>query len=120
MNILWIFVRIKIIKLNKTRIFEIAKKLNLSSKEIILKANELNMELRSHLSSLNEDEVTKLINALSKKQKIKINTSIKINLKNKEIVGTQRIWPARAFTLGHLTHNDLASVRIAKRATKSL
>ena len=25
------------------------------------------------------------------------------------IVGTQRIWPARAFTLGHLTHNDLAS-----------
>ena len=36
------------------------------------------------------------------------------------LVGTQRIWPARAFTLGHLTHNDLASVRIAKRATKSL
>ena len=35
-------------------------------------------------------------------------------------VGTQRIWPARAFTLGHLTHNDLATVRIAKRATKSL
>ena len=24
-------------------------------------------------------------------------------------VGTQRTWPARAFTLGHLTHNDLAS-----------
>ena len=39
---------------------------------------------------------------------------------NKNYVGTQRIWPARAFTLGHLTHNDLASVRIAKRATKSL
>ena len=35
-------------------------------------------------------------------------------------VGTQRIWPARAFTLSHLTHNDLASVRIAKRAMKSL
>ena len=29
-----------------------------------------------------------------------------------QIVGTQRIWPARAFTLGHLTHNDLATVRI--------
>ena len=29
-----------------------------------------------------------------------------------ESVGTQRIWPARAFTLGHLTHNDLATVRI--------
>ena len=37
-----------------------------------------------------------------------------------QTVGTQRIWPARAFTLGQLTHDDLASVRIAKRATKSL
>lgn len=79
MNILWIFVRIKIIKMNKTRIFEIAKKLNISSKEIILKANELNIELKSHLSSLNEDEVTKLIDAFSKKE------NIKINLKDKEI-----------------------------------
>lgn len=26
-----------------------------------------------------------------------------------DFVGTQRTWPARAFTLGHLTHNDLAS-----------
>ena len=43
-----------------------------------------------------------------------------INWWNDNNVGTQRIWPARAFTLGHLTHNDLASVRIAKRATKSL
>jgi hypothetical protein len=30
------------------------------------------------------------------------------------IVGTQRIWPPRALTLGHLTHNDLATVRISK------
>ncbi len=29
-------------------------------------------------------------------------------------VGTQRIWPPRALTLGHLTHNDLATVRISK------
>ena len=27
-------------------------------------------------------------------------------------VGTQKIWQAHAFTLGHLTHNDLATVRI--------
>ena len=37
---------------------------------------------------------------------------IGIEDKDKLPVGTQRIWPARAFTLGHLTHNDLASVRI--------
>ena len=35
-------------------------------------------------------------------------------------VGTHPIWPPRAFTFGQLTHNDLASVRIPKRATKSL
>ena len=27
-------------------------------------------------------------------------------------VGTQTIWPSHAFTLGQLTHHDLASVRI--------
>ncbi|WP_323593619.1 hypothetical protein [Aliarcobacter butzleri] len=37
-----------------------------------------------------------------------------------ESVGTHPIWPPRAFTFGQLTHNDLASVRIPKRATKSL
>ena len=37
-----------------------------------------------------------------------------------DIVGTHPIWPPRAFTFGQLTHNDLASVRIPKRATKSL
>ena len=36
------------------------------------------------------------------------------------VVGTHPIWPPRAFTFGQLTHNDLASVRIPKRATKSL
>ena len=57
----------------------------------------------------------------------RINVLGFLNTKNNHLfskttitVGTQRIWPARAFTLGHLTHNDLASVRIAKRATKSL
>ena len=29
-------------------------------------------------------------------------------------VGTQTIWPSHAFTLGQLTHHDLASVRISK------
>ena len=69
----------------------------------------------------------RLIN-LEKLPKLKQNQSISSHLEEKGIsrrdfmkcVGTQRIWPARAFTLGHLTHNDLASVRIAKRATKSL
>ena len=44
-----------------------------------------------------------------------------INFQAREFaVGTHPIWPPRAFTFGQLTHNDLASVRIPKRATKSL
>ncbi|WP_323585980.1 hypothetical protein [Aliarcobacter butzleri] len=31
------------------------------------------------------------------------------SIESKTFVGTQRIWPPRAFTLGQLTHNDLAS-----------
>ena len=54
------------------------------------------------------------------KSHMKSNSTLFGALTLGEIVGTQRIWPARAFTLGHLTHNDLATVRIAKRATKSL
>nr|QEI46230.1 hypothetical protein pM830MA_0033 [Aliarcobacter cryaerophilus] len=36
-----------------------------------------------------------------------------------EFVGMQTIWPPRAFTLGQLTHHDLANMRILKRATKT-
>ena len=43
-----------------------------------------------------------------------------IKISHQTIVGTHPIWPPRAFTFGQLTHNDLASVRIPKRATKSL
>ena len=47
-------------------------------------------------------------------------TTSNLNLNNTTLasndinVGTQRIWPPRALTLGHLTHNDLATVRISK------
>ncbi len=69
--------------------------------------NLLNLGIYSSLQRLNEKNLKPVSIIIDEAQKILH-------------VGTQRIWPARAFTLGHLTHNDLASVRIAKRATKSL
>ncbi|PRM99523.1 recombinase family protein [Aliarcobacter cryaerophilus] len=44
-------------------------------------------------------------------KKIQIEDFIEVEVSS---VGTQRIWPPRALTLGHLTHNDLATVRISK------
>ncbi len=72
--------------MNKTRIFEISRRLNVSSKEIIEKALGLNINIKSHLSSLSEDEVTKISDAFTIKPQIKNNTSatIKIKLKDKE------------------------------------
>ena len=81
-------------------------------------------------NSNNCETITKM-NQESQNQKLRlfakvdITTKLKILASQKQLfhklknshadvdnVGTQRIWPARAFTLGHLTHNDLASVRI--------
>lgn len=40
--------------LGKIKIHEIAKKLGLTSKEVIKRANELNIEAKSHLSGVDE------------------------------------------------------------------
>ncbi|MDR0979063.1 MAG: translation initiation factor IF-2 [Lachnospiraceae bacterium] len=52
---------------NKVKIHEIAKKLNLNSKEILERANELNIKATSHLSSIEEDEAKKLENSFTAK-----------------------------------------------------
>ena len=59
------------------------------------------------------DDKTKYLLTADRKGVPDINKIIRIEAKNRMYwdlsVGTQRTWPARAFTLGHLTHNDLAS-----------
>ena len=40
----------------KVKIHEIAKEMNLTSKEIIDKANELGIDVKSHLSSIEEEQ----------------------------------------------------------------
>ena len=46
--------------LGKIKIHEIAKKLNKSSKEIIEVANRLNINAKSHLSGIEEEEAKKI------------------------------------------------------------
>ncbi len=43
------------------KVFELAKKLNKKSKEILDAAKYLNIQIKSHLSTLNNSEVKKII-----------------------------------------------------------
>ena len=53
--------------MGKVKIHELAKELDLTSKEIIEKATELGIEAKSHMSSIDESEADKIKEKLSKK-----------------------------------------------------
>ena len=53
--------------MGKIKIHEIAKELNLASKEVIAKASELNIKVTSHLSGVTEEEAKKIKGAFGKK-----------------------------------------------------
>ena len=53
--------------LGKIKIYDIAKKLGLTSKEVLDIAKKLNIEAKSHLSGVEEDEAKKIESELSNK-----------------------------------------------------
>ena len=55
--------------MGKIKIHEIAKKLNLTSKEVLEVAKKLNIEARSHLSGVEQEEADKIEEVLLNKQK---------------------------------------------------
>ena len=57
--------------MGKVKIHEIAKKLGLASKEVLERANKLNIEAKSHLSSIDEDDAKKIEESFTKKEKKK-------------------------------------------------
>ncbi len=65
--------------MGKIKIHEIAKKLNLTSKEVLDIANKLNIEAKSHLSGVEEEEAKRIEEAITKK-----NTGTKKVVENKE------------------------------------
>lgn len=54
--------------LGKIKIYEIAKKLNLASKDVIEMAKKLNIDVKSHLSAITEEEAGKLESNLANKE----------------------------------------------------
>ena len=65
--------------MGKIKIHEIAKKLNLTSKDVFDIANQLNIEAKSHLSGVEEEEAKRIEEAIMKKV-----TGSKKNVQNKE------------------------------------
>ena len=52
--------------MGKIKLYELAKDLDLSSKELLDKANEIGLTLKSHLSVLSDEDVEKIKNSVSK------------------------------------------------------
>ena len=55
--------------MGKMKIHEIAKEVGLTSKEIIKIANDLGMDVTSHLSAVDEEQANKIKEKISEKQK---------------------------------------------------
>ena len=74
--------------MGKIKIYEIAKKLNLTSKEVLDVAQKLNIDVKSHLSGVEEDEANKIEDALSgnksKKQEKQVSNKGKTEAKKEE------------------------------------
>ncbi|UYZ23646.1 translation initiation factor IF-2 [Mesobacillus jeotgali] len=54
--------------MSKTRVYEYAKKHNLSSKDVIIKLKEMNIEVSNHMTAMEDDTVKKLDAVYNKKE----------------------------------------------------
>jgi len=70
--------------LDKIKVHELAKKLKVNSKDVIEKASKLGIELKSHLSTITQEEAEKITKSMGKTEKEK-------NEVKKEIVSDQPV-----------------------------
>jgi len=70
--------------MSKIKIHELAKKLNKQSKEIMDIANKLGIDIKSHLSTIEDDEAKKIEKELSGKKSEKVNNQTKQEETKKE------------------------------------
>ena len=80
--------------LGKVKIYEIAKKLGLASKEVLEMAQKLNIEVKSHMSGVEEEEARKIENSLSKKSDSKPEMTSKKDVKQNVSVPKKDVKPS--------------------------
>ena len=95
--------------LGKIKIHEIAKKLNLTSKEVLEIANALKIEAKSHMSGVTEEEAKKIEENFTQKQnkekKEQKNMPMQLNKNSAICLVKIRFMPLRQ-TPSHLTHKS--------------
>ncbi|HAQ07935.1 MAG TPA: translation initiation factor IF-2, partial [Bacillus bacterium] len=62
--------------MSKTRVYEYAKKHNLSSKDVIIKLKEMNIEVSNHMTAI-EDEAVRRLDAIYNKKEEQTKTQEK-------------------------------------------
>ena len=72
--------------LGKIKIYDIAKKLNLTSKEVLEVAKKLNINVKSHLSGIEEEEAKRIEDDINKKE----NKKQEKEIVKKEKIGTKK------------------------------
>ena len=70
--------------MGKIKLYEIAKKLDLTSKEVLEMAQKLNIDAKSHMSSVDEEEAKKIENAFTKNKKQEQSVKQTVNTPKKE------------------------------------
>ena len=80
--------------MGKVKIYEIAKKLGLASKEVLEMAQKLNIEVKSHMSGVEEEEARKIENSLSKKSDSKPEMTSKKDVKQNVSVQKKDVKPS--------------------------
>ena len=75
--------------LGKIKIHEIAKEVGLTSKEIIKIANELEINVSSHLSAVDDEQASKIKNNLNNKESKKVEETPNVKKAKKETTTSQ-------------------------------
>jgi len=72
----------EVIILTKIRVYELAKELNISTKELIDKLNQLDIKVKNHMSTLEDDEAKVIYSLLTEKSDSPSKTDVKSEQKN--------------------------------------
>jgi len=72
-------------RLTKVRVYELAKELRMTSKELMEKIKDLDLDINSHMSSLEKEEAEMIKELIEEEKKLKKSNG-KTNKKNKKLV----------------------------------
>lgn len=70
--------------LGNMKIHEIAKKLNINSKEVLERAKALGIDIKSHLSAVNDEVAKKLLDSFQQNKKENVNNKSTKKEENKK------------------------------------